>query len=84
MLVKAGYLPFAWDPEGYFIRCIKLDAMPDEEECGIYQIDHEILFDFEENTVSKEEIDANMESIARNFFEYLEKMLEIKDNDSTV
>lgn len=44
LLVKHGYLPFTWDEEGYYIRCIDLANMPNEEQCGIYQIDHEILF----------------------------------------
>ena len=29
--VRAGYLPFTWDEEHFFIRCIKLDAMPDAD-----------------------------------------------------
>ncbi|MDE7297438.1 MAG: SMI1/KNR4 family protein, partial [Lachnospiraceae bacterium] len=41
MLVRNGYLPFAWDEEGYFIRCMDLQNMPDEERCPIVQIDHE-------------------------------------------
>lgn len=73
LLVKAGYLPFAWDEEYQFIRCIKLDAMPDEEACGVYQIDHEHLFDFEEHTVTKEEIDGQTELIAESFVTYLEQ-----------
>ena len=27
-LVRCGYLPFAWDEEGCFIRCIRLEKMP--------------------------------------------------------
>lgn len=76
MLVKAGYLPFTWDQDGYYIRCIDLHNMPDEEKCGIYQIDHEILFDFEEDTVSEEEIRDNMEFVSDNLFTYLEELLE--------
>ncbi len=75
MLVKVGYLPFTWDEDGYFIRCIKLDAMPDEEKCGVYQIDYEIMFNFDEDTLRKEEIDANMEYISTNFFTYLKERL---------
>ena len=51
ILVRYGYLPFTWDKDGYYIRCIKLEQMPDEEKCGIYQIDHELLFNFDEKTV---------------------------------
>lgn len=35
LLVRNGYLPFAWDEEGYFIRCMDLGNMPDEEKCEI-------------------------------------------------
>lgn len=73
VLIQHGYLPFAWDEDGYFIRCIKLEAMPDEEQCGIYQIDHELLPD--EEDVSKEEIDSHMEFVAANLLEYLNQML---------
>ena len=35
LLVKHGYLPFVWNEGGYYIRCINLEKMPDEEQCGI-------------------------------------------------
>ncbi|MBD5089651.1 MAG: SMI1/KNR4 family protein [Clostridiales bacterium] len=76
VLVKAGYLPFTWDQEGYFIRCIDLCNMPNEEKCSVCQIDHEILFDFDEsNKISREEIESKMEKLADNFLEYLEQFL---------
>lgn len=77
ILVKAGYLPFAWDEEGYFIRCIDLANMPDEEACKICQIDHEVLFDFDEDSeASREEVEAVMTDVADNFIAYLEGMLD--------
>lgn len=82
VLVRCGYLPFTWDRDGYFIRCINLDRMPDEENCGIYQIDHEILFDFDEDTVGKQEVDENMEFVSQNLFTYLDEILNEKDRDS--
>lgn len=60
LLVKFGYLPFTWDDGGFYIRCIDLTNMPNEEQCGVYQIDHEILFSMDEDTVQKEEIVQNM------------------------
>lgn len=76
LLIKAGYLPFTWDKDGYFIRCIDLADMPDEENCKVCQIDHEVLFDFDENSeVAREEIEAEMEVLADNFIEYLEELL---------
>ena len=76
LLVKHGYLPFTWDSDGYYIRCMDLANMPDEERCGICQIDHEILFSMEEDTVQKEEIAQNMEYLSQNLFTYLESILD--------
>ena len=55
-----------WDKECYFIRCIQLKNMPEEEKCGIYQIDHEELFDFNEDTVTSDEIDQCMKFVSEN------------------
>ena len=82
VLVRCGYLPFAWDKESYFIRCIRLEKMPEEEKCGIYQIDHEVLFDFDEKTVTPEEIDQRMELISENLLTYLDEILHDRDCDS--
>ena len=75
LLVKHGYLPFAWDDGGFYIRCIDLTNMPNEEQCGICQIDHEVLFSLDEDTVQKEEIAQNMEYLSQNLFTYLESIL---------
>lgn len=76
LLVKAGYLPFTWDRDGYYIRCVDLVNMPDEDKCRICQIDHEVLFDFDEDSeVKREEIEAAMETVADNFMEYLKGLL---------
>jgi len=56
--------------------------MPNEERCGIYQIDHELLFDFDEQTVNKQEIDQKMEFISQNLLTYLDEILNDKDRDS--
>lgn len=76
LLVKHGYLPFAWDDGGFYIRCIDLTNMPNEEQCGICQIDHEVLFSLDEDTVQKEEIAQNMEYLSQNLFTYLESILD--------
>ena len=70
-LVRAGYLPFAWDVEGYFIRCIDLANMPDEDQCPVMQIDHEVLFDFDE-AVERETLQPIMEPVADSFQAFLE------------
>ena len=90
-LIKNGYLPFAWDEEGYFIRCIDLKNMPDEEKCEVVEIDHEVLFDLEECEDMQEEqgvlfdyavdmkrfgeLEEKMNPVAKNFFLYLQEML---------
>lgn len=56
--------------------------MPNEERCGIYQIDHELLFDFDEETIEKQQIDKNMEFISHNLLTYLDDILNDKDKDS--
>ncbi len=80
--MRCGYLPFAWDKESYFIRCIRLEKMPEEEKCGIYQIDHEVLFDFDEDTVTPEEIEQCMEFVSENLLTYLDEILHDRDCDS--
>ena len=59
LLVKAGYLPFLWEKDHYFINGIKLS---DEK---IYGIDHEVLFDinYDESDYEIEE-DMDEENIA--------------------
>lgn len=74
MLVKAGFLPFAWDEDFYFIRCVKVGQ--EQEDLGIYQIDHEVMFDFDEETVTNEEIEEAMEFVAEDFLTYLNKILQ--------
>lgn len=76
ILVKFGYLPFGWDSNGAYLRCIDLENMPDEEMCAIYEIDHEILFNFDEETVTEDDIDENMLYVAENFMEFLKDLLE--------
>jgi len=56
--------------------------MPEEEKCGIYQIDHEVLFDFDEDTVTPEEIDQSRVFISENLLTYLDEILHDKDCDS--
>lgn len=83
-LVKFGYLPFTWDAEGYYIRCIKLERIPEEEKCSIYQIDHEVLFGFDEKMVGKQQIDENMMFVSQNLCTYLDEILNDRDRDSII
>lgn len=76
-LVKNGYLPFGWDVDSFFIRCIDLANMPDEEKCPIVEIDHEpffdLMYDSEEKgiIIPKEELLKLFRPVAENFYEYL-------------
>jgi len=75
VLIRCGYLPFTWDSEGYFICCVDLSNMPDEDSCPICHIDHEVLFEYEEETVTKDDINQNMVKIEKNLKSYFEKVL---------
>lgn len=80
-LTANNYLPFAWDEEGYFIRCIDLSADSDSDSCPVVQFDHEelldILYDYEENdeTVPREELEELAEQVADSFMDYLNGVL---------
>ena len=75
ILVRNGYLPFGWDNDMYFIRCMDLKNMPNEEKCQIVEIDHEILFDFDTDTTKRDELASKMRPVAENFFIYLKNLL---------
>ncbi len=76
-LVQNGYLSFGWDEDDYFIRCIDLSNMPDEEKCPIVEINHEeffdLMFEYEEKgcLVPKDELLKLFRPVADNFYEYL-------------
>lgn len=76
-LANNGYLPFGWDSDDYFIRCIDLTNMPNEEVCPIVEIDHEPFFDLqyaaEEKGIltPKEELLKLFRPVADNLYEYL-------------
>lgn len=68
-LVRAGFLPFGWDADAAFIRCIDLANLPDEDRCPVVQIDHEVLFD---GDTDREALLPHMEPVAENFQAFLE------------
>lgn len=76
-LAANGYLPFSWDKDGYFIRCIDMSVSDDEEKCPVVQFDHEVLFDmqyeYEDNgeEIPREKLEELAERISANFYEYL-------------
>ena len=81
-LTANNYLPFAWDEEGYFIRCIDLSADSNGDCCPVVQFDHEelldMLYDYEDNgeVVPRNELGELAERIADNFKDYLNKVFD--------
>lgn len=80
-LVRNDYLPFGWDSDDYYLRCIDLSASADDEKCPVVQIDHETLFDITEEyedegkIIPKEELLPYIEEVSDNFYEYLNVVL---------
>ncbi len=85
-LTANGYLPFAWDKEGYFIRCVDLANMPDEERCPIVQFPHEELFDLqyefedEGREIPREQLEKLAEPTAENFYDFLDRVYNGSDD----
>ncbi len=72
-MISFGYLPFSWDCQGGCLYCMKLDK--NNNDCGIYTIDHEVMFEFEYNQNADEnKIKNSMEYFAENFCDYLKKV----------
>lgn len=69
LLVNFGYIPLTWDEQGAWLFCMKVDE--NDQDCGIYWIDHEELFAFKPETVTAQEIEKAMDFQAENFCEYL-------------
>lgn len=53
----------------------------EQNDLGVFQIDHELLFDFDEETVTTEEIDDAMQFMADDFMEYLDMLLQAEFDD---
>lgn len=76
-LAANGYLPFSFDLEGYFIRCIDLSANEDEDKCPVVQFPHEELFDLQYDyeakgeKIPRKQVAELAEPVAANFYEYL-------------
>lgn len=79
ILCKFNFLPFAWDKEFGKIRCINLRPMPNEEFCRVYEIDHEILFDLDEENITFSDLIWKMKKVSNNFEEYIYEVFEGDD-----
>ena len=81
-LAANGYFPFAWDEDGYFIRCFDLANMPDEEKCPVVQFDHEVLFDmqyeYEDNDeeIPRNKLEGLADRIADIFYDFLDRVFD--------
>ena len=69
LMIHFGYLPFSWDNQYGCLFCMKFDE--NNNECGIYSIDHEEMFGFEPETATLQDIEKVMRFEAENFCEYL-------------
>ena len=64
-MISFGYLPFSWDTQCGCLFCVKFDA--DNNDCGIYTIDHEVMFDFDyHKNATQDKIDCAMELFSQN------------------
>ncbi len=76
-LAANGYLPFTWDGDGYYIRCIDLNANGDKDNCPIVEFDHEALFDMQNEyedkgeEIPKERLAELANPVADNLRDYL-------------
>lgn len=69
LMIKFSYLPFSWDNQYGCLFCMKFDE--NNQDCGIYLIDHEEMFDFDAETVTVQDIEKVMRFEAKDFCEYL-------------
>lgn len=69
LMIKFDYLPFTWDNQYGCLFCIKFDE--NNNDYGIYMIDHEEMFDFDAETVTLQDIEKVMRFEAKDFCEYL-------------
>lgn len=81
-LADNGYLPFGWDEDSFFIRCMDLSHLPEEEKCPIVEIDHEPFFDLQCDAeqagilIPREQLVPLMRPVAENFYAYLNGVYE--------
>lgn len=69
LMIQFGYLPFTWDNQYGCLFCMKFDE--NNNDCGIYMIDHEEMFDFDAETVTAQDIEKVMRFEAKDFCDYL-------------
>ncbi len=81
-LSNMGICPFVWN-EAVIISLHQFRKNARREQCGIYKIDHEILFDFDETLSGKPRtFDENMEFVSQIYLYYLDEILHDRDRES--
>ena len=72
-MISFGYLPFTWDTQQGCLFCMKFDI--DNNDCGIYKIDHDEMFDFDyHKNATQDTVDHAMKFFADDFLTYLKKI----------
>lgn len=71
ILIECGYIPFGWDSEGAWLRCVKTNGLPNQQDGEVYEIDHEILFDWDEETYSREQVEEQMQPVSPSLLSHL-------------
>ncbi|GIO88846.1 SMI1/KNR4 family protein [Paenibacillus lactis] len=72
LLCRLGYLPFTWDSEYGKIWCIDVNEDAGEDFGAIYEIEHEILFDLDEEQTDRAELKASLDYLYRDFKTYFD------------
>ncbi|GAA3406183.1 hypothetical protein ACFFNY_25455 [Paenibacillus hodogayensis] len=72
LLCRLGYLPFTWDSEYGCILCIDLKGSADKEPGAIYEIDHDILFGFDEDRTERRDLERSLVYVYPDFKTYFD------------
>ncbi|KOR89115.1 SMI1/KNR4 family protein [Paenibacillus solani] len=72
LLCRRGYLPFTWDSEYGKIWCIDVSEDAGEGGGAIYEIEHEILFDLDEERTDRAELKESLVLLYPDFKAYFD------------
>lgn len=72
LLCRLGYLPFTWDEEYGKIWCIDLREDAGEGYGAIYEIEHEILFDLDEERTDQAKLKESLVFLYPDFKAYFD------------
>ncbi|WP_127590350.1 SMI1/KNR4 family protein [Paenibacillus lautus] len=72
LLCRLGYLPFTWDSEYGKIWCIDVNEDAGEGFGAIYEIEHEICFDLDEEQTDRAELKKSLVFLYPDFKAYFD------------